>query len=265
MKWPVSWDNATNRERADMVFANRNKEFGAYQIRRNYEKRIIMALLYTLLVIALGVGLPLLFKYLQINDLSKKQVVSEEISLTEPPPIDKAEPPPPPVIPPPPVVQTIKFTPPKVVKDEEVQDEPPPTQEEMKDVQISTETHEGTTTVDLPPESPVVDPDEGKVFTIVEEMPSFPGGEEKMLEYISRNIKYPPVARENGIMGRVYVTFVVDKDGKIKEAKILRGIGGGCDEEALRVIKTMPDWKAGRQNGRSVQVQFNLPVNFTLR
>ena len=135
----------------------------------------------------------------------------------------------------------------------------------MKDVQISTVTQEGTTTEDLPPENPVVDPDEGKVFTIVEEMPSFPGGEDKMLQYIHDHVKYPPIARENNIQGRVYVSFVVDKDGKIKDSKILRGIGGGCDEEALRVVKSMPDWKAGRQNGRSVQVQFNLPVNFTLK
>jgi protein TonB len=135
----------------------------------------------------------------------------------------------------------------------------------MKDVQISTVTHEGNTTEDLPPENPVVDPDEGKVFTIVEEMPTFPGGEEKMLEYIQRNTKYPAVARENNITGRVYVSFVVDKDGKINNVKVLRGIGGGCDEEAIRVVKSMPDWKAGKQNGRAVQVQFNLPVNFTLK
>jgi protein TonB len=262
MKWPVSWDNATNRERAEMVFANRNKEYGAYQIRRNYEKRIINALLYTLII----VGLPVLFKFLANSAANKKQVVSEEISLTEPPPIDKNEPPPPPVIPPPPVVQTIKFTPPKVVKDEEVQDEPPPTQEEMKDVQISTETHEGTTTTDLPPENPVVaDPDEGKIFTIVEEQPTFPGGEEKLIEYIQKNTKYPAVARENGVQGKVFVNFVVDADGSIVDAKIIRSIGAGCDEEALRVVKSMPKWKAGRQNGRSVKCYFNLPVNFTLR
>ena len=96
-------------------------------------------------------------------------------------------------------------------------------------------------------------------------MPGFPGGEAKLFEYLQKNIKYPPVARENGIQGRVYVTFVVDKEGKIRDAKILRGIGGGCDEEALRVVRAMPDWKAGRQNGRSVQVQYNLPVNFTLK
>ncbi len=261
----TSWNNAINQERAALVFENRNKEYGAFEIRKNYEKLLVRSFLITMAAIVLAVSIPVIINLISNLDLSKKNVVSEEISLAEPPSIDKATPPPPPVIPPPPVVQTIKFTPPKVVKDEEVLDEPPPTQEEMKDVQISTVTQEGNTTDDLPPENPVVDPDEGKVFTIVEEMPSFPGGEEKMLEYIARNIKYPPVARENNITGRVYVSFVVDKDGKIKDGKILRGIGGGCDEEALRVVKAMPDWKAGRQNGRSVQVQFNLPVNFTLK
>lgn len=261
----TSWNNPINQERTELVFENRNKEYGAYEIRKNYEKLMVRAFLITVGAILLAVAIPVIINLISDMDLSSKNIMSEEISLAEPPSIDKATPPPPPVIPPPPVVQTIKFTPPKVVKDEEVQDEPPPTQEEMKDVQISTVTQEGNTTEDLPPENPVVDPDEGKVFTIVEEMPTFPGGEEKMLEYIARNIKYPPVARENNITGRVYVSFVVDKDGKIKEAKILRGIGGGCDEEALRVVKSMPDWKAGRQNGRSVQVQFNLPVNFTLK
>ncbi len=261
----ISWNNAINQDRTELVFEKRNKEYGAYEIRKNYERWVLRSFLFTLAAILIAVAIPVIINLISNLDLSKKNVVSEEISLAEPPSIDKATPPPPPVIPPPPVVQTIKFTPPKVVKDEEVLDEPPPTQEEMKDVQISTVTQEGNTTEDLPPENPVVDPDEGKVFTIVEEMPAFPGGEEKMLQYISKNIKYPPVARENNITGRVYVSFVVDKDGKIKDAKILRGIGGGCDEEALRVVKSMPDWKAGRQNGRSVQVQFNLPVNFTLK
>ena len=172
--------------------------------------------------------------------------------------------PPPPVIPPPPVQQTIKFTPPKVVKDEEVPDEPPPTQEEMKDVAISTQTQEGSKeVVDLPPE---VDADEGKVFTFVEEMPGFPGGDQKLMEYLQKNIKYPMIAKENGIQGRIYVTFVVDKDGKIKDSKILRGgLGGGLEEEALRVVRSMPDWKPGKQNGRAVQVQYNLPIIFTLK
>lgn len=262
MKFSLDWSNAVSPERRDIVFENRNKAYGGYVLRREYQRRILMALLFTVLGIGIATVTPLLVTYLKKVDIGKEVKITEGITLEEPPPIDKSAPPPPPVIPPPPVQQTIKFTPPKVVKDEEVV-EPPPTQEETKDVQVSTVTQEGDKDIiDLPPDP--VDPDAGKIFTVVEEMPSFPGGEEKLFEYLSK-IKYPSIARENGISGRVYVTFVVDKDGKIKDAKILRGIGGGCDEEALRVVRSMPDWKPGRQNGRSVSVQYNLPVNFNLK
>jgi protein TonB len=260
-----SWNNAVNPERVELVFENRNKAYGGYVLRRKYADRVVFALIACIIGIALLIAIPKLVSVLSKTDFSSKETMTEAITLAEPPPIDKSAPPPPPVIPPPPVQQTIKFTPPKVVKDEEAQ-EPPPTQEEVKDVQVSTVTVEGDKDIiDLPEENPVVGEDEGKIFTVVEEMPGFPGGEGKLFEYLQKNIKYPPVARENGITGRVYVTFVVDKDGKIKDAKVLRGIGGGCDEEALRVIRSMPDWKAGRQNGRPVQVQYNLPVNFTLK
>jgi protein TonB len=137
----------------------------------------------------------------------------------------------------------------------------------LSETNVGVVTQEGTEgATELPPEPVVADPDEGKVFTYVEEMPSFPnGGEAGMYEYISKNIKYPPLARENGISGRVFVNFIVDKNGNVKDVKVLRGIGGGCDEEAIRVIKSMPDWKPGKQNGRAVQVSFNVPINFTLR
>ena len=107
--------------------------------------------------------------------------------------------------------------------------------------------------------------EEEQIFTIVEEMPSFPGGEAELFKYLGKNIKYPEMANSAGISGVVYVTFVVDKDGKIKDVKVLRGIGGGCDEEAVRVVKNMPAWKPGKQRGKSVTVQYNLPIRFTLR
>ena len=262
MKPLFEWHDAINPERVEMVFANRNKEYGGYQIRKKYQSRVVMALMISVFGIVLIVGIPKLVSVLSKVNMGAKEKVTDVITLAEPPPIDKT-PPPPPVIPPPPVQQTIKFTPPKVVKDEEVE-EPPPTQEETKEVQVATTTQEGVKDLpDLPPD-PVAEVDE-KPFIVVEEMPSFPGGEDKLIKYIRDNIKYPPVARENGIQGRVYVTFVIDKDGKIKDLKLLRGIGGGCDEEAMRVVKSMPDWKPGRQNGRNVPVQYNLPVNFTLR
>jgi protein TonB len=257
------WNDAVNPERVELVFANRNKEYGAYVLRKKYEKRVLMAFIVTLSAILLAVIVPKLISLLSSVVSSDNAAMTEAITLAEPPPIDKTTPPPPPVIPPPPVQQTIKFTPPKVVKDEEVQ-EPPPTQEEVKETQVSTVTQEGSKDIIDVPTDPVV-VEEEKVFTVVEEMPTFPGGEEQLFKYLRNNIKFPAVARENGIQGRVFVTFVVDKDGKVKDAKILRGIGGGCDEEALRVIRNMPDWKAGKQNGRAVSVQYNLPVNFTLK
>lgn len=261
----LDWSNAINPERTELVFEGRNKAYGGYVLRKKYERSAAMALFIAVFSIIIAFSIPKIMSLLEKINLSKDSKMTESVTLEEPPPIDKATPPPPPVIPPPPVQQTIKFTPPKVVKDEEVV-EPPPTQEEVKDVQVATVTQEGSKDVIDVPDNPVVgDPDDGKVFTVVEEMPTFPGGDEKLFEYIQKNIKYPAIARENGISGRVYLTFVVDKEGRIKDVRLLRGIGGGCDEEAMRVVRSMPDWKPGRQNGRSVQVQYNLPVNFTLR
>jgi periplasmic protein TonB len=105
------------------------------------------------------------------------------------------------------------------------------------------------------------------IFTTPEQFPSFPGGEEKMMAFIKKNIRYPELERQAGISGTCYITFVVEKSGKIREAKILRGVPGGpgCDKEALRVINKMPKWKPGKQNGRKVRVQFNLPIKYTLK
>lgn len=106
---------------------------------------------------------------------------------------------------------------------------------------------------------------EQEIFMVVEEQPGFPGGDIARLKYLAENIKYPQMARESGVQGMVYVTFVVEPDGRISNVRILRGIGGGCDEEAVRVIKAMPRWKAGKQRGKSVRVQFNMPIKFTLQ
>ena len=106
---------------------------------------------------------------------------------------------------------------------------------------------------------------EQEVFTIVEEMPSYPGGEAKMYEYLGKNIKYPQIARESGIQGRVFVNYVVEPDGSVSNVKVLRGIGGGCDEEAMRVVKAMPKWKPGKQRGKAVRVSYTLPVVFKLQ
>ncbi|MBR4300680.1 MAG: energy transducer TonB [Bacteroidales bacterium] len=103
------------------------------------------------------------------------------------------------------------------------------------------------------------------VFVVVEKSPEFPGGDDSLYAFIGRNIKYPEAAKKNKIEGRVFVTFVIEKDGQVSSAKILRDIGGGCGEEALRVVNSMPKWKPGTQRGNPVRVQFNLPIMFQLQ
>jgi len=107
--------------------------------------------------------------------------------------------------------------------------------------------------------------EEEEIFVVVESMPSFPGGMYKLMEYLHKNIKYPLLAKELNIQGRVFVTFVIEKDGSVNDVKLLRGIGGGCDEEAIRVVKSMPKWIPGSQRNIPVRVQYNLPINFRLQ
>ncbi len=115
----------------------------------------------------------------------------------------------------------------------------------------------------VPPEEEDVIPEQ-HIFIVVEQMPSFPGGQAALMKYLAEHIKYPELAKESGIQGRVFINFVVEPNGKIDHVKVLRGIGGGCDEEAVRVVKSMPKWIPGRQRGKPVRVSFNLPIKFTL-
>ena len=137
---------------------------------------------------------------------------------------------------------------------------------EVEDIEINAEVDQQEVIEEYVPveveEEEVV---EQEIFQIVEEMPAFPGGEAKLMEYVAKNIKYPQIARETGIQGRVFVGFVVEPDGSVSNVKVLRGIGGGCDEEAMRVVKGMPKWKPGKQRGKAVRVSYMLPVNFKLQ
>ena len=154
----------------------------------------------------------------------KLDLLEEEII-----PISQQAPPPPP--PPPAPTTQIQI----VEDDEEIEEEL-----EIEDMEVDEETE---VEVEIYEEEEEVVEEE--IFTIVEQMPEFPGGTEKLFKYLGKNIEYPPMAKDAGIKGKVYVTFVVDKDGSITDVKVLRGIGGGCDEEAVRVVKSMPKWKPG--------------------
>jgi protein TonB len=181
------------------------------------------------------------------QDFSLGQLKVEDIP-EEIIPITKQEEKPPP--PPPPPTQEIV-----IVEDDKVIEN----EAEIQDTEVTQET-----VVEVQPVKEEVI-DEPEIFLIVEEMPGFPGGEAQLVKFLSENIKYPAIARENGITGTVFVTFVVGPDGTVKDVKVLRGIGGGCDEEAKRVVMAMPKWKAGKQRGKPVSVQYNLPIRFTLK
>ncbi len=114
------------------------------------------------------------------------------------------------------------------------------------------------------PEMGEVGNPEHEVYQIVEQMPQFPNGEEAMMQYIAEQVKYPAEAKKADAQGRVFVGFIVEPDGSLSDFKVLRGIGHGCDEEALRVVKSMPKWKPGMQRGKAVRVQYLVPVNFKL-
>ena len=137
---------------------------------------------------------------------------------------------------------------------------------EVEDIEINAEVEQNEVIEEyVAPEIEEEEVVEQEIFQIVEEMPAYPGGEQKMMEYIAKNIKYPQIARESGIQGRVFVGFVVEPDGSVSNVKIMRGIGGGCDEEAMRVVKAMPKWKPGKQRGKAVRVSYTLPVMFKLQ
>ncbi len=178
------------------------------------------------------------------SDLGKMEYEQEEEELI---PITRQELQPPP--PPPPPPQQIEL---EIVEDEE----------ETEEVDIDSEMDEDTE-VEIKEIEEEVEA-APQIFTIVEEQAEFPGGYQKMMEFISKNVDYPDIARETNIQGTVYVQFVVRKDGSITDAKVLRGIGGGCDEEALRVVKKMPKWKPGKQRNQPVNMYFNLPMKFKL-
>jgi protein TonB len=197
-------------------------------------------------------------------DLKKPDVPEEnqEKKFEAPPPVE--------------LKSTIQFTVPQIKKDEEVpEDQEIKTQEELtkSDVQISIADVKGTneeTGVDIATlqEHKVIvqeEPKEEKVFEIVEQPPSFPGGEAAMYDWLSKNINYPVIAQENNIQGRVVCQFVVGRNGEIEDVKVVRGVDPSLDKEAIRVIKAMPKWIPGKQGGNAVKVRYTLPVQFKLQ
>jgi protein TonB len=251
----------------DIVFENRNKDYGAYLNRKSYSKSVVVAAGITFLVLVFVLAFPAIKEF--FGSFGEKEEVAIKnttvVSLDQPPPITPNQPPPPDVRIPPPVKTIIKFLPPKVTDKEVVEEEEMPTIEEIKENETGSVDVEGTGEVIF--EEPVEEAkgeDPNKVFLVVEQPPEFEGGLEAMYKFISKNMKYPASARRMNIEGSVFVGFVVDADGKISETSIIKGISADCDKEALRVVQMMPKWRPGKQSGRPVRVKFVLPIKFRL-
>ena len=258
----------------DIVFETRNKSYGAYVLRRIYDRHVTIASIVAIALFILFLSAPLIANMLGGDEEEVAVVEDKIVELAEPPSIENKPPPPPPPDlppPPPPVVSTVKFTPPVIKKDEEVRkEEEIPDQKELEDVVIATKTVEGNTNVEevlteVAAPTEVGEVVEDKIFTFAEQSPSFPGGETALQKYFGKNIKYPPVALRNGVEGLVILQFVVNKEGEVSDIQVVKKLGSGTDEEAIRVAKTLPKFTPAKQNGRPVSFRYTLPVRFGLQ
>lgn len=270
----------------DMVFAGKNKEYGAYQLRKGTSGRNIKSLLILVIAAAL-VGGFLAWKVIEQKQAEEQQAYMDAMELARLQKQAEKEKKKPEKVQPkvemkkeiPVARETQKFTAPVIKKDELVKEENQVKQMDQLDakVAVGTKDEEGVKdrtveavrsdiAVAAPPPPPAPKPEvSNKVFDVVEEMPSFPGGQAALMSFLSSNIKYPVVAQENGVQGRVIVGFVVERDGSITDVKVMRSVDPSLDREAQRVVRAMPRWKPGKQNGSAVRVKYTVPVVFRLQ
>lgn len=270
-----------SNEWTDLVFEGRNQAYGAYKLRKGTAKRNVWALLIVGLAAAfLYLGLQLqkmaeankkventqAVELAKLNTEKKEaKVEKKEIIKQEPEKVVEQ------------VKSSVKFTAPIIKKDSEVKEEDEIKLDEVQksDKAVGAFTVEGNDEVGgavlkakediAAPEPPKHVVEETKIFTVVEQMPMYPGGDAALMGYLRDNIKYPTVAAENGVQGRVVVGFVVERDGSITDVNILRGVDPSLDREAMRVVKSMPRWNPGKQNGSAVRVKYQVPVSFRLQ
>ncbi len=268
--------NLTSNEWCELIFEGKNKKYGAYYLRKTSSKRHLKALIIVVVSITVIVLLMIFGAKLKevfygkpdeaITEVVKMTAVDLETPKPEQEIVQEAPPPPPEL------KAAIKFTAPVIDKNATDEDEMK-TQEEItksdaivfsKDIEGSDSDHavdpntlDKVTTVTA---EPVVQ----KPFDVAEVMPTFPGGDKELMKYLSDNLKYPVVDAEQGTQGRVVLRFVVGADGNISDVQVQRSLSPTCDKEAIRVVKSMPKWIPGRQNGKAVPVYFSLPVRFKL-
>jgi len=265
------WSEAINMNRNELVFSNKNKAYGAYQIRKGYINTLLIATAAASVIFIMAVVLPSIISGISSRQKKEKVISNEQLNMDPLEDAKKELPPPPPPPPPPtepPKIETKQFIETEIV-DEQVKEEVK-TQEELQDTKVGTADQEGKDEGEI-----VIPEDKGngnapveevkqEPFTIVEENPTFPGGEAAMFKFLQSHMQYPQYEKEADISGRVFVRFVVQADGSIDNVSITRKVSPGLDKEAMRVVQLMPKWNPGKQGGRAVPVWFNLPVNFVL-
>ncbi len=260
-----------SNEWCDLIFESKNRIYGAYDHRKQSDKRHFRALIIASLIFIFAITGPsfirsILPKHKEV-DTTVRTLTDINIEKPKEENILKEIPPPPP-----PVRNTIKFTPPVIKPDEMVNEEDEPKmQKEVVEEKAAIGTvnfDKGTDDIAAPiatkKTNDAITEEDEQPFVVVEQMPQFPGGLEEMMKFIRNNLKYPVVAQEMGISGTVIVNFVVGRDGKITRIKVMRGIGSGCDEEAVRVLEKMPAWSPGKQGGKPVLVSYTIPIKFQL-
>lgn len=259
-----SWQMVTATDRVEAVFEHRNKTYGAYKIRRDYNLLVIL--------ITLSIGAAIGATYGITQALKKEVVVVKEkpkamdlSTFTEDEKKEEEKELEPLEEPVPPEQKTLAFVPPVIV-DKASEDEPT-IQDDAKDANIDDKSNDGNDFVP-PPDEVVTPPDDKKeeviIHDAVEEQAEFPGGMAALKAYLANNIKYPEVALEMGIGGKCYLKFVVSTSGNISNVKVVKGVPDckECDEEAMRVVRAMPNWAPAKNNGKAVNSYYNLPVTF---
>lgn len=268
----------TSREWCDLVFEGRNKAYGAFELRQSSPKRHNIAMIIIIVVAVIAFSVPALIRFVTPEKVEEAMTEVTTLSKLPEAEVKKNEDLKPlaPETPPPPLKSSIKFTAPVIKKDEEVSEEDEiKSQDELAKndkVAISIADVKGNDEIngaDIADFKEVVRPEAPKEekevpYQAVEQMPQFPGGDAELMKYIQDHLKYPVIAAENGIQGRVIVRFVVSKTGEIQDVTVLRGVDSSLDKEAVRVIKSMPKWIPGKQNGNNVAVYFTVPVMFKL-
>jgi protein TonB len=241
----------------EIVFENRNKEYGAYELRKRYNKNVSRALFVAFLVLIFTAGTPFI---MALRNSGANKIIDETIQANLLDIKNQEEEPPPPPPPPPPeeMEQQVKYTAPVVVDSVDEKIEIATTED-----QVNTSVNEEVVE-EVVETNQAIQEEEVVNFYVIEEKPEFPGGEAEMMKWIASNVKYPEIAKENGVTGKVFIQFVINKDGKVVNVEVLRGVDPYLDKEAVRVVSSMPSWTPGKQRGKTVKVSFQLPINFKL-